>query len=240
MDFVGDLVGAESRKNGTRGGRADFTWDSVRDDEKSYYLGNSLAKPPSSTRNASNRDPGWYNKPTSAAPQASSAPTRPSVDQLQNSLDDLQLVRQREKAIMERVLLGRSFSDAVRSALNDGDASGIDDGHNSEAAEARRVARKRRKIEKAERKEIRRRLRQERRMKREMHHQRHSARQDTQTSRLYTSDSEVEGYRSRYDDVNRRRRRRERESTMCRKRNEYSSSSDSESGRRPTRRQRLR
>lgn len=240
MDFVGDLVGAESRKSGTRGGRADFSWDSVRDDEKSYYLGNSLATLPSSIRSAVNRDPSWYSKPANSAALASSATTRPSVEQVQHSLDDLQLVREREKAIMERVLLGRSFSDAVRSALNDGDASGIDDDHNSDACEARRAARKRRKIEKAERKEVRRRLRQERRMKREIHHRRHSARQDTQTSKLYTSESEVEGHRSRYDDFSHRRRRRERESTMCRKRNEYGSSSESGSGTRPTRRPRLR
>ncbi|KAI0564766.1 hypothetical protein FGB62_23g07 [Gracilaria domingensis] len=240
MDFVGDLIGAESRKNGTRGGRGDFTWDSIRDNEKSYYLGNSIAKPSTSQRNASNREHDWYSKLPASAPQSSSAPSRPSLEQLQSSMDDLQLVREREKAIMERVLLGRSFSDAVRSALNEGDASGIDDDNNPRAAEARRAARKRRKIEKAERKEVRRRERDERRLRREQQHRRQIARQEIHTSKRYSSDSEIEGHRVRHDDTTRRRRRRGRESTGRRKRHEYSSSTESDSSRRATRRQRLR
>lgn len=70
-----DLVGAESRKSGTRGGRGDFSWEAVREEERSYYLGASVGKPVKSRRGGSDGD--WYLKPTSAPNTVGTTPPIP-------------------------------------------------------------------------------------------------------------------------------------------------------------------
>lgn len=238
MEFVGDLVNAESRKKGTRGGRANFKWDEVQNNDKSYYLGNSIAKPTQSRGSASNRKHDWYNQPVSPA----TVPAEPSKPRqsMEERIDDLQLVRNHEKAIMEHVLVGRSFPDAVRSALNEGHPTDIDDNDDPNAAAARRAARERRKSEKARRKQLRDQIRLQRRIRREKPQLEQNSRRIAYTSRHCTSESDVETQRPRYDDVARRRRRQGSENKLRRKRNEYSSSSESDTTKRRIRRQRLR
>lgn len=70
-----DLVGAESRKTGTRGGRGSFTWEAVREEERSYYLGASVGKPVKSRRGGFEGD--WYLKPISTPNTAGNSSSLP-------------------------------------------------------------------------------------------------------------------------------------------------------------------
>lgn len=252
-----DLVGSESRKSGTRGGRADFTWESVKDDERQYYLGNSIAKPLNSLRNAGQPEIDWYSKPkahppselprlTSAGASASNSviPERSTLCEANNgkSENDLDAVRRRERAIMGRMIVGKSFSDAVRSALSDSAGSGVDDEGSRDATTAaaaeRHAVRRREKTEKAQRKEARRRIRELRRMKQAEKHRRW----DKHHTAQYSSESERESIHSRMqEDAGRRRRRREKDSARGKKRSGWTSTSDSDDpDRHRLRRQRLR
>lgn len=238
-----DLVKADSKKAGTRGGRAQFTWESVNNDERQYYLGNSVAKRSNATNSASRQDFDWYNKPPPAS-ASTSAPQQPVVANTvpENAVNDLQAVRRKEKAMMEQMIVGRSFSDAVRSALTESVGSGVDDEGtriDAAAAAARRAVRRREKHEKAQRKEMRRRVRELRRVRRAERHKRRDKQQNPQHD---SSESERESVRSRMqDDTNRRRRRRGRDHATRRKRSEWSSTSDSDdSDGHRSRRQRLR
>lgn len=251
-----DLVGAESRRTGTRGGRADFTWDTVKDNERQYYLGNSLTKP-IKARLGSAREHDWYTKPvfpfvqptqplaTPNIPKSAPAPaavqsTTPATSTIAS---DLQAVRRREKAIMERMIDGCSFADAVRSALTESVGSGVDDeGHrDAAAAAARRAVRKREKTEKAQRKEMRRRVRELRRVRRAERSRRTIDKPDIDVRPTQdTSESERENLKNRAIPDDRRRRRRERDSATRRKRSDWSSTSDSEDFHRDRSRRRLR
>mmetsp|Transcript_2080 Transcript_2080/g.4610 ORF Transcript_2080/g.4610 Transcript_2080/m.4610 type:complete len:152 (-) Transcript_2080:2054-2509(-) len=65
-----DLVGSTARKNGTRGGRDQFSWDKVKDDKYYHnYLGHSVKAPRSARKGEVATDPLWYAK----APTSSSA-----------------------------------------------------------------------------------------------------------------------------------------------------------------------
>lgn len=250
-----DLLGAESRKTGTRGGRADFTWDAVKDDERQYYLGNSVAKPHTSRRNASQPEFGWYAKPilssapaphttTASASASTSVPLDPPSSQGFATADDLKLVRRREKAIMERMIISNSFSDAVRSALTESIGSGVDDegsSHDAAATAARLAVRRREKTEKAQRKEVRRRVREQRRIRRAEKYGRRDKHHQSQSHVYDTSESERESVRSRFqEDHCKRRRRRERDCAPRRKRPEWSSSENDDPDCHRIRRQRLR
>lgn len=135
-----DLVGAESRKTGTRGGRANFKWDDVRDEERSYYLGASISKPMAPRRGKYEGD--WYLKPTSNDLTSSRVNqdrsvrqqrARPSTGGMEGDGEgiesEINALRRREKAIMARVASrgAGSFADAVRSALAENTGSGVDD-----------------------------------------------------------------------------------------------------------------
>lgn len=241
-----DLLGAESRKTGTRGGRADFTWDSVKPEERQYYLGNSVAGPSRGRHARSSPDFDWYTKPNSASASASaSAPTETPTTQLATTAD-LQLVRRREKEIMEQMIVGRSFSDAVRSALAESIGSGVDDeggrGDAAAAAARRAVLRRGEKVEKAQRKEMRRRIRELRCMRRAERYRRRDRQQEAIADHHDSTESERESLRSRMnDEAGRRRRRRGRDNGTRRKRSAWTSSSDSDdSDGHRSRRQRLR
>jgi hypothetical protein len=78
-----DLVGAEGRRGGTRGGRNQFTWESVKPEERGFYLGNSTAEAASSLpgqhRRGKHAPLNWYARPPTNESHGSSgrcAPTR--------------------------------------------------------------------------------------------------------------------------------------------------------------------
>lgn len=267
-----DLLGAEGRRGGTRGGRGDFRWDAVAPEERSFYLGNSAAAgsgegtaalPPSARRRAAAAGPAdWYARPragvgggTSAGSGAGGAggaggaigagagASVSAGEELKGAAAgrvaggrvgkvrekgkdaaavggrvanpfggvrrdaDAEAVRRREKAMLDAAVGGRSFSDAVRAALTESVASGVDDGAESaagagEAGEKARmsvVLSREQREEKARRKAERARRREERLLRR--------------ARRRDSSESERECMRSRRcEESDRRRRRRERES----------------------------
>lgn len=260
-----DLVSSEARKTGTRGGRSHFTWESVGNNERQYYLGNSVAKPPANRR-GSQPDFGWYSKPSTAPsaplqsttpPSATTATTDPTaavapahsepgaLPPVANLSEDLEIVRRRENAIMEQMVVGRSFSEAVRSALSESAGSGVDDeaSHEETGAEAaRRSVRKGEKADKAQRKEVRRRVRELRRVRRTEKYQKRDKHHDAIVSNPDSSESERESIRNKQqEEASRRRRHRGRENHNRRKRREWSSTSDSDDpDRHRSRRQRLR
>lgn len=152
-----DLVGAESRKTGTRGGRGNFTWDAVREEERSYYLGASVGKPIKSRRGGSDGD--WYLKPAPTLHNSRTAPPVPLTSPQNPAATPGTTVpkpapashrpagaagagrpgeeeagacaaRRRERAIMARLLSGRSgtFAEAVRCALTESVDCGGEDG----------------------------------------------------------------------------------------------------------------
>lgn len=260
-----DLVGSESRKTGTRGGRSDFTWEAVKEDERQYYLGNTLAAP-SKPRLGHKREHDWYTKastftsvipapphPTSNTSNSASASAPQDAFMAPASIaDDLQIVRKREKAIMERMIVGRSFADAVRSALTESVGSGVDDegGRDAAAAAARRAVCKKEVVEKAQRKEMRKRVRDLRLVRRTERSRRASERAELEriergseragnAPENVSSESESETIRPLHDE-RRRRRRRERDSATRRKRSEWTSTSDSDDFDRDRCRRRLR
>lgn len=247
-----DLVGAEGRRGGTRGGRGEFKWEAVAPEERGFYLGNSSAQgvgnsslPPSARRRAAAAGPGdWYarvperapvssagvsdGKPPAAAPLVSSPGIRPASEQgtvakssdpsgttvgggpssARKVVGDVDAVRRRESAMLDAALGGRSFSDAVRAALTESVASGVDDepdsgfgrGDVENGGERMSVVMSREQREaKAMRKLERARRREERLLRR--------------AKRRDSSESERESIRSRRcEESDRRRRRRERES----------------------------
>lgn len=237
-----DLIGSEARKTGTRGGRASFTWDAVSAEERHYYLGNSVCVA-SSSRGG---DPQWYAKPVASV---GARPSRSHTDDAEADVEtEADAVRRREKAIVDQVLVGRSFSDAVRSALADtvegeGEAEQVED-----SGAARTAAKRRRdRAEKAQRKEHRRRARELRRVRRADRQRRRERDQEgglvVGSVRRDSTESERESARCRWnDEVSRRRRRMRRPAACRRKRNEWSDTSDSQESddRRSVRRQRLR
>lgn len=232
-----DLIASESRKTGTRGGRADFSWDTVNRNERQYYLGNSVAIRDNTRTSTTRPEFDWYAKPlsTTGVPCArtSAFANSDSCIPARSAADDLQAVRLREKAIMERMIVGKSFSDAVRSALTESVGSGVDDeGTKDDAAAAaarRDVLRRREKSEKAQRKEMRRRARELRRLRRAERYMRRDRQNETQNQQHESSESERDNIRSRIDDdVCRRRRRPGRETAPRRKRPEWTSASDSD------------
>lgn len=259
-----DLVRSEARKTGTRGGRADFTWDAVKEDERQFYLGNTVAKPLKSRGHV--RDHDWYTKTTTftapAAVPTPPLPTRPhptsntsnsasasapqEVSKAPASLThDLQIVRRREKAIMERMIVGRSFADSVRSALTESVGSGVDDEgtRDAAAAAARRAVRKKDVSEKAQRKDMRKRVRELRLVRRAERSKKVGDKAEVERSAPPQDSSESEHCDSKVrapNDDRRRRRRRERESATRRKRSEWTSTSDSDDFDRDRCRRRLR
>lgn len=282
-----DLLSSETKKTGTRGGRGNFSWDAVNDDERQYYLGNSIAKPLKSRSSSAARDPEWYAKPSMYKPPPrppSSVPPPPHPTLNASNLtsasaaadiptgavaaaafaNDLQVVRRREKAIMERMIVGRSFADAVRSALTESVGSGVDDegGRDAAAAAARRAVRRREKTERTQRKDMRDRVRELRRIRRAGrtygattapapvagaaggkgggYGERSMDQQQQRVMQHDSSESERENWRNRMGtDGRRRRRRRERES-MTKKRPSEWSTTDSENSERRRNRRRLR
>lgn len=234
-----DLVGAEGRRGGTRGGRSDFKWDSVRPQEREFYLGNSVAQPAGGVgKRAGTRSFNWF-----ATPAANENPHAAR----DAAAKDLARVRRTEKRAMELALAGTSFSEAVRSALAESGDSGVDDEAgrgDSASGEARRASRSTaEKAEKAQRKEARRRTRELRRVRRaERQKDRENNQEVAQAHRHDSSESERESLRSRFhDEPCRRRRRRERESATRRKRSDWASSSDlDDAGKHCHRRPRLR
>lgn len=242
-----DLLNSETRKAGTRGGRGEFTWDAVKPEERQYYLGNSISNPTATRHHRFSPEKDWYSKPQSnsaPAPTSASVPTATPAVQLATT-PDLQLVRQREKAIMEQMIVGRSFSEAVRSALAETVASGVDDDceRGDAAATARRAVLSRgEKTEKAQRKEMRRRVRELRRSRRAERDRKRDAELQARTVHQDSSESERESLRCRMnDEADRRRRRRGRDNVTRRKRSAWTSSSgsDDSDGHR-ARRQRIR
>lgn len=232
-----DLIASESRKTGTRGGRADFSWDTVNKNERQYYLGNSIAGRDNTRASATRPDFDWYAKPftTPAVPHAPTvAPaSNDSCVTVRSAADDLQAVRRKEKAIMEKMIVGRSFSDAVRSALTESVGNGVDDeGTKSDAvaAAARKdVLRRKEKSEKAQRKEMRKRARELRRLRRAERYTRRDRQNESQDQQHESSESERGNIRNRIDyDVSRRRRRPGRETAPSRKRPEWTIASDSD------------
>lgn len=205
-----DLVGAESRKGGTRGGRNDFSWDTVKKTDREFYLGNSVA-------NVQNR---W------------------SVNDVRDvkEEDDLDSVRRREKAVLDAALGGtRSFAEAVRSALVESGDGGVDDEHGKATQEdmdlVPKLQTRNEKSEKTARKAIRRQIREERRRRRAERQQRRelrTARRHSSYVHHDSSESERESIRSRCHDDSARwmRRRKERETGTKRKRSDCRSSSD--------------
>lgn len=236
-----DLVGSEARKTGTRGGRGAFTWDAVSSQERHYYLGNSVRVPATSRGG----DAQWY-----ARARASSAarPSRSPTDEAEADVEaEADAVRRREQAIVGQVLVGRSFSDAVREALAETVEADAERGEESGAAARRAARRTRDRAEKAQRKEMRRRareLRQARRLDRQRRRERsQGAGSVADAVRRDSTESERESARCRWEDeVSRRRRRRGRPAASRRKRNEWLDTSDSQDSdaRRYARRQRLR
>ncbi|WFD44649.1 hypothetical protein MPSI1_003319 [Malassezia psittaci] len=82
-----------SRRGGTRGGQADFSWDAVKEDKhRENYLGNSVAAPKG--RWQQGRDILWYNRDTSA--HEASANDRRKQELLQ--------VKQAEQEAMNQLL----------------------------------------------------------------------------------------------------------------------------------------
>lgn len=168
-----DLVGAESRRSGTRGGRSLFSWDDVRPEERSYYLGNSTAAAQSrhARRGLESTPADWYARPATrsgvarlAEPAVSCAEDRrhrvgtviptngmdsasnaqskiPTVTNAKlvkdqnNNAEDLDVVRRRERAMLDAALCGKSFSEAVRAALSETVLSAGEDGPESAAEE---------------------------------------------------------------------------------------------------------
>lgn len=218
-----DLVGAEGRRGGTRGGRGAFTWDSVAPEERSYYLGNSAggssaaALPPSARRRAVAQGPSdWYVKPKDAPEPSAAPPSAPGRSASYrnpfggvagakggSATSEADAVRRRERAMLDAALGGRSFSDAVRAALTESVASGVDDdgvsSGDGERTKMRGVVTSEMRDEKAWRKAERARRREQRLIRR--------------AKRRDSSESEREGMRSRRcEESDRRRRRRERES----------------------------
>lgn len=202
-----DLVGAESKRGGTRGGRNTFTWDSVKKDEREYYLGNSVA-------GVTHR---WEQ------------PKNTSEDRTSYT-QELYTVRRREKAMMDAALEGRSFADAVRSALAESGDGGVDDEGGSArevTTERRRTMSKQERAEKAQRKLMRRQKREMRRRRRAERHRRRALRQSDVEAQYDSSESERESVRNRVqDDRDKPRKRKERVAATKRKRSDWLSSSD--------------
>ncbi|KAI3629109.1 hypothetical protein CBS9595_000181 [Malassezia furfur] len=93
-----------SRRGGTRGGQADFSWDVVREDKhRENYLGNSVAAPKG--RWQQGRDILWYNRDTSA---------RDADDAAEQRRQELLRVKQAEQDAM-RELLGGSVPGSAPS-----------------------------------------------------------------------------------------------------------------------------
>ncbi|WFD49162.1 hypothetical protein GLX27_003840 [Malassezia furfur] len=85
-----------SRRGGTRGGQADFSWDVVREDKhRENYLGNSVAAPKG--RWQQGRDILWYNRDTSA---------RDADDAAEQRRQELLRVKQAEQDAMRELLGG--------------------------------------------------------------------------------------------------------------------------------------
>lgn len=205
-----DLVGAESRRGGTRGGRNNFSWDSVKKGDREFYLGNSVA-------NVRHR---WA---VNDAPDGKED-------------DSLAAIRRREKAVLDAALGGsRSFAEAVRSALVDSGDNRVDDERGKVMQDCMDVVPKvhlrSEKSEKATRKAVRKQRREERRRRRVERQQRReerAAHRQGLAVQQDSSESERESIRSRCcDDSTRlRRRRKERETGTKRKRSDCISSSD--------------
>ena len=200
-----DLVGAECRRGGTRG-RGAFSWDSVKKQDREYYLGNSVAGVKS-----------VWDQPTSAYDRTNQ--------------EEIQAVRRREKALFDAALGGRSFADAVRSALTASADSDVDDeriqGNENVVDSQRAATSKQERSEKAQRKLLRRQRREIRRRRRAERNRRRSERRDEASAQNNSSESDRENSRSRVlNDSEKPRRRRERESAAKRKRSDRNSSSD--------------
>lgn len=249
-----DLVGAESRRGGTRGGRAQFSWDDVNPEERSYYLGNSTVQTAqqgaSGSRRGASAPRDWYARAPPAQHAPSQAEAGPLSGRISEGQKEIEAVRRREQAMLDAAVGGRSFSEAVRAALAESVASGVDDEPDSAAEVAKASAESKlrkssapeslsreERAEKAKRKEFRARKREERRLRR--------------ARRRDSSESERESLRSRqYQEHDRRRRRRERESDReeenrrstrrPRSEDDAEDTGDSESVRRARRRQRHR
>lgn len=247
-----DLLSSESKKTGTRGGRGNFTWDSVQDKDRHYYLGNSIAKPIiRQYGSTSNQDPLWYARRNESNEIISSQPTNEKIEQ-ENDNDmnigqERRIIIRREKKIMENVVVGRSFSDAVRCALAESVASSVDDegshGDGEEISQTKTTIRRQEKNEKAERKEMRKRIREQRRVRRAERNRVRLGKEEAVDAINRSSESERESWRQNrlHDDGSKRRRRRGRDYATRRKRSDFCSSSDSDdSDSHRTRRQRLR
>ena len=246
-----DLLSSESKKTGTRGGRGNFTWDSVQDKDRHYYLGNSVAKP--ITRqygSTANQDPLWYTRRNESneiiAPENKDEIIEGENANDMNICQERRSIRRRERKIMENVVVGRSFSDAVRCALTESVASSVDDeGSRGDAEEIQqtKTIRRQEKNEKAERKEMRKRIREQRRLRRAERNRVRLGKEEAVDAINRSSESERESLRQNrlQDDGGKRRRRRERDCAIRRKRSDFCSSSDSDdSDSHRTRRQRLR
>jgi len=111
-----DLIGAESRKSGTRGGRDQFNWDNVKRGEKEFYLGNSVAGTRPRWEMERDADPKQSAVNAGNSGGAGSAGIRDGgISERNEKGDELAAVRRRERAVLNAALGGECYSEAVRA-----------------------------------------------------------------------------------------------------------------------------
>lgn len=110
-------------RGGTRGGAAEFSWDDVRKDkDRENYLGHSISAPTGRWQN--HKDVNWYNKEHQASGsglRANGAGAGLSDAQIARR-QELQAIKEREQAEMERRLGRKPGSLGAPSASSVGDA----------------------------------------------------------------------------------------------------------------------
>lgn len=112
-----DLIGAESRKSGTRGGRDQFNWDNVKRGEKEFYLGNSVAGTRPRWEVERDSEPklnGGNADGAGSAVRDANNHNRNTQKRNETSLE-LASVRRRERAVLNAALSGECYSEAVRA-----------------------------------------------------------------------------------------------------------------------------
>lgn len=108
-------------RDGNRGGRAQFSWDALRDDKtRSFYMGNSLKV--DGARANMGKDMHWWTKggaaPSSSSLSTASARSGSSSTKSSSISAEKALMKQREKELMEKAL--RPTAPAVGSGSGGG------------------------------------------------------------------------------------------------------------------------